>query len=147
MTKVQAGTVETGGRGGPRGSRRGREAVSAVEGCEGFSKTQGNRGGGRELGEGVAEGGAAATTRAEAGGTKGEGTGTDGADGADGATEEARADEKEIGSAKSHEVEWTVRCKKPRDISSVAVARTGAGGASAKIEVTDEGGGAQRLAA
>lgn len=143
MTKVQAGTVETGGRGGPRGSRRGREAVSAVEGREGLSKTQGNRGGGRELGEGVAELGAAATTRAEAEGTKEEGTGTDGTDGA---AEKARADEKEIGGAKSHEVGWTVRCRKPRDVSSVAVARTGAGGASAKIEVADEGGGVQRLA-
>ena len=49
MTKVQAGTVEMGGRGGPRGSRRGREAVSAVEGREGLSKTQGNRGGGSSM--------------------------------------------------------------------------------------------------
>jgi len=36
-------------------------------------------------------------------------------------------DEKVIGGASSHDVGWTVRCKKPRDVSSVAVASTGTG--------------------
>ena len=72
-----------------------------------------------------------------------EGTGTDGTDRA---AERARVDEKEIGGATSHEVGWTVRCRKPRDVSSEALART-AGGTSAKIEVADKGGRPQRLAA
>ena len=142
MTKVQAGTVETGG--GPLGIRGGKEAVSSAEGCEGCSKTQGNRSGRRERGAGVTELRAATTTRAEAGGTREEETSTDGTDGA---TESARVDEKETGGANSHEVGWMVRWKNPREVSSVAVARTGTGGASAKREVAEEGGRPQRLAA
>ena len=145
MTKVQAGTVERGGGGDPLGIRGGNEAVSSAEGCEGCSKTEGNRGGGRETGAGVTELGAGATRRAEAGGTRREEeTSTDGTDEA---TERARVDEKKIGGTNtSHEVEWTVRWRNPREVSSAAVARTGAGGASAKSEVA-EGDRPQMLAA
>ena len=64
-----------------------------------------------------------------------------------GTAEREKMDEKVIGGASSHDVGWTVRCKKPRDVSSVAVASTGTGEASARVEAVVEGGKPWRPAA
>ena len=110
----------------------------------GSAKTQGKIGDRRGIGPGGVEPGAAATTRVEAGGQrKGEAkTG-----GTEGTAERAKMDEKEIGGANGRDVVWTVRWRNPREVSLVAAARTGVGGARARIEVAEEGGRPQRLAA
>jgi hypothetical protein len=66
------------------------------------------------------------------------------AGGAKGAAERDKVEEKATGGARSHEVGWRARHRKPRDASLATEARTGGGDASARTEAVAECGGRQR---